>query len=52
MIGQKVAELVNGEVEAGYHEVKFDGTDIASGVYFVRMRAGTFVDTRKILLTK
>ncbi len=52
ILGQKVAELVNGDIDAGYHEVKFDGSNLASGVYFCRMRAGDFVDTKKILLTK
>jgi hypothetical protein len=51
-LGQQVAILVNGEMEAGYHEVRFDGTNVASGVYFCRMLAGTFVSTKKMLLMK
>jgi hypothetical protein len=49
-LGQQVALLEDGEREAGYHEVKFDGTDLASGVYFYRVHAGSFVQTKKLLL--
>ncbi len=51
-LGQRVAQLVNGEVEAGYYEVLFDGNNLASGTYFYRLQAGTFVETRKFLLLK
>jgi hypothetical protein len=51
-LGQKVAELVKGEVEAGIHEVKFDGKNLASGVYFYRLQAGNFVQTKKLLLLR
>jgi hypothetical protein len=42
-LGQQVTTLVNGNEEAGYHEQKFDGTGLASGVYFYRIQAGSFV---------
>jgi hypothetical protein len=51
-LGQIVRELVNGETEAGYHEVRFDGSGLSSGVYFYRLRAGNFVETRKLLLVR
>jgi len=51
-LGQQVAQLVNGDVEAGYHEVQFDGSKLASGLYFYRIQAGTFVETRKLLLVR
>jgi hypothetical protein len=65
-LGQEVALLVNEEKEAGYHEVRFDGSKLASGVYFYRMcagppsptsggvveRAGSFVDTKKFILLR
>ena len=51
-LGQEVAALQNGDQEAGYHSVRFDGTGLASGVYFYRLQAGTYVETRKLLLMK
>jgi len=51
-LGQEVVQLVNGEVEAGYHEVKFDGSGLASVVYLYRMQAGGYVETRKLLLVR
>jgi hypothetical protein len=51
-LGQQVATLVNGEQEAGYHEVRFDAGGLSSGVYFYRLQAGNFVETRKLLLVR
>jgi hypothetical protein len=51
-LGQQVAFLVNGDQEAGYHEVRFDGSGLASGLYFYRIQAGDFVQTRKLVLLK
>jgi|GEM_PF-6497539 len=57
-LGQKVVTLLNGEkVEAGYHEVSFDGSRLASGVYLYRISAtgssGThFTESKKMLLVK
>jgi hypothetical protein len=43
---------VNAEKEAGYHEVHWQANDIASGIYFYRLKAGTFVETHKLLLLR
>jgi hypothetical protein len=51
-LGQQVATLVDGETAAGYHEVKFNAARLASGVYFYRLQAGDFVQTRKLLLLR
>jgi hypothetical protein len=51
-LGQQVAVLVNGSEGAGYHEVKFDGSGLASGVYFYRLQAGNFVQTKELLLLR
>jgi hypothetical protein len=51
-LGQQVALLQNGEQEAGYHEVRFDGSGLSSGVYFYRMQAGSHVETKKLLMIR
>jgi hypothetical protein len=52
MLGQQVAVLQNGEQDAGYHDVRFDASGLSSGVYFYRMTAGTYVESRKLLLIR
>ena len=52
MLGQQVALLQNGEQGAGYHEVKFDARNLGSGVYFYKLHAGDFVETRRLLLVR
>ena len=51
-LGQEVAHLVDGEVEAGYHETRFHGEGLASGVYFYRLQAGDFLQTKRLLLLR
>ena len=52
VLGREVATLVNEEKAPGNYEVNFDGTNLASGVYFCQLQAGGFVDTKKIMLLK
>ncbi len=52
LLGQEVATLVTMEEEAGYHEVRFDGSGLASGVYIYRLQAGDFVQSRKLILLR
>jgi hypothetical protein len=51
-LGQEVATLVDETQDAGYHEVRFDGSGLASGVYFYRLRAGDFVQSRRLVLLR
>ena len=44
--------MVDDEKTAGSYEVVFDGADVSSGVYFYRLQAGDFTDTRKMMLVK
>jgi hypothetical protein len=55
--GEKVRTLVNGELEAGYHSVLWNGRDdngktASSGVYFYKMKAGKYISTKKMILMK
>ncbi|MCX6639619.1 MAG: T9SS type A sorting domain-containing protein [bacterium] len=50
--GRKVAQLVNGMREAGRHEVTFDGSGLASGVYLYKLEAGDFTAIQKMVLMK
>jgi hypothetical protein len=52
VLGQEVATLVNGVEEPGYKSVTFDAGKLASGIYFYRLKAGNYVDTRKLLLLR
>ncbi len=52
ILGQKVADLINDEIEAGPHHVQFNAGNLASGVYFYRLKAGSFEDVKKLLLIR
>ena len=53
LLGQKVATLVNGFKQAGYHQVTFDGSRLPSGVYYFRLQTDKgFIKTRKLVLLK
>ena len=52
LLGQVVATIVNGDQEAGFHQIRFDATGLASGVYLYRIEAGKFVQTRKLTLIR
>ena len=52
VLGNEVASLVNEEKPAGRYSVNFNGSKLASGVYFYRMQAGSIVETKKLILLK
>jgi len=52
VLGQQLLVLVDEEVEAGYHEVQFDAGRLSSGVYFYRLHAGDYAQTKKLLLLR
>nr|NIR25862.1 T9SS type A sorting domain-containing protein [Gammaproteobacteria bacterium]NIW70634.1 T9SS type A sorting domain-containing protein [candidate division KSB1 bacterium] len=52
LIGQRVAVLVDEQKPAGFHEVNFDGRDMASGMYFYRIQTAEFTATKKMLMMK
>ncbi|MGB5289347.1 MAG: T9SS type A sorting domain-containing protein, partial [Ignavibacteriaceae bacterium] len=52
VLGNEIASLVNEEKPAGEYEVEFDATGLPSGIYFYQLKAGNFVETKKMLLIK
>jgi len=52
MLGQEVSVLLDGIREAGHHEVVFDASGLASGIYFYRITAGEYLDVRKMMLVR
>lgn len=52
ILGREVATLVNEEKIPGNYEVKFNGSNLSSGVYFYKLQSGSFSDTKKFILMK
>ncbi|MBI5402892.1 MAG: T9SS type A sorting domain-containing protein [Ignavibacteriae bacterium] len=52
LAGREIAILVNEFQKAGTYEIKFNGSNFASGVYFYRIQAGDFVQVKKMVLVK
>jgi len=49
-LGQEVAELINKEMNAGNHSINFNASNLSSGIYFYRISAGKFTETKKMIL--
>ena len=52
LLGREVGVVLDKWMTAGQHQIKFDGTGLASGLYFYMMKAGSFNKVRKFLLLK
>jgi len=52
LLGREIATLINEEKPAGNYEIKFDGSELSSGTYFYKLIAGSFVETKKMILLK
>ena len=52
VLGNEISTLVNEEKEAGYHSIDFNGSDLPSGVYFYKLTAGNFINTKKMILLR
>lgn len=52
ILGREVATLVNEHLEAGSYETTFDASGLASGIYFYRLGAGKFIESKKLVLLR
>ena len=52
VVGQVVAELANGYMDAGYHSFTWNASSVSSGMYLVRVEAGSEIATQKLMLLK
>jgi flagellar hook assembly protein FlgD len=50
--GQLVKQIVNEYKQSGSYSIDFDGSNFASGVYFYKLTAGNFVETKRLTLIK
>ncbi|UCH66513.1 MAG: T9SS type A sorting domain-containing protein, partial [Ignavibacterium sp.] len=52
VLGNKITTLINEENSAGIYEVEFSGEGLSSGIYYYKIQAGNFFDTKKMILIK
>ncbi len=52
MLGQEVATLLNKDMTAGYHNINFNANGFSSGIYLYQLKAGNFIQTKKMTLLK
>jgi ligand-binding sensor domain-containing protein len=52
LLGREVAVLVNEKMDAGVHEVRFEASALPSGMFFYRLNAGDFVQTKRLVVLK
>jgi len=52
ILGNEVATLVDEFKPAGYYEINFNAAQLGSGIYFYQLKAGRFLETKKMIITK
>jgi hypothetical protein len=52
VLGREIATLVNENLSAGSYSYNFDASNLTSGVYFYKLQAGKYSETKKMLLSK
>jgi photosystem II stability/assembly factor-like uncharacterized protein len=52
MLGQKVKTMLDKEVESGKHKIEFNALGLSSGVYLYQLKAGEFINSKKMILLK
>lgn len=51
-LGQVISTLEDGYKEAGFHQLRWNASNVPSGIYFYRLQAGEFVETKKMVLLR
>jgi enediyne biosynthesis protein E4 len=52
LLGEKLATLISGKINPGYHTFKFDGKNLASGIYYYQLVAGDYREVKKMILLR
>jgi plastocyanin len=52
VLGNNISTLLDEEKPAGSYEIEFDASELSSGIYFYKLQAGNFIDTKKMILMK
>ncbi len=52
VLGQEIAPLIDADQRAGRHSRVLDGSKLASGTYFYRLQAGSFVESKKVMILR
>jgi hypothetical protein len=52
VLGREMETIIKGEQDAGNYEIEFNASRLASGIYFYRLQAGEFIETKKMILLK
>ncbi len=52
ILGREVATLVNEEKQPGVYAVEFNGSELSSGIYYYQLKAGNFIESKKMILMK
>ena len=52
VLGREIVTLVNEQQQPGSYEVKWDATNVTSGIYFYQLKTKDYVDTKKMILIK
>ena len=52
VLGNEVVTLVDDNKQAGNYEVEFNALELSSGIYFYQLRAGNFIQTKKMIVVK
>jgi hypothetical protein len=52
ILGKEIITIINDNRLAGNYETEFNGVNLSSGIYFLRMEAGEFKDVKRMILVK